>query len=91
MGLVEIERKQARKACNNARGVVRLGCILSPPHYMQTHWPLAWTHRCNNPRKRTYNAKLVSVFAYGVNFVLKLPTKQPQLPGVYIELTPCIP
>ena len=37
MVLVEVERKLARKAGNNARSTVRLGCILSPPPYMQTH------------------------------------------------------
>jgi len=37
MVLVEVERKLARKAGNNARSTVRLGCILSPPLYMQTH------------------------------------------------------
>jgi hypothetical protein len=36
--------------------------VFSVLHYSKTHWPLAWTQRCNNPRKRTYNAKLVSVF-----------------------------
>jgi hypothetical protein len=38
MVLVEVERKLARKAGNNARSTVRLGCILSPPLYMQTHF-----------------------------------------------------
>jgi len=37
MVVVEVERKQARKACNNARGVVGLACILSAPLYTQTH------------------------------------------------------
>jgi len=37
MVLVEVERKLARKAGNNARSTVRLGCILSPPLYIQTH------------------------------------------------------
>lgn len=37
MVLVEVERKQTRKVCNNARGTIRLGCILSPPLYIQTH------------------------------------------------------
>jgi len=37
MDLVEVGRKQTRKVCNNVRGVTRLGCILSPPLYMQTH------------------------------------------------------
>jgi hypothetical protein len=35
---VEVERKQARKAGNNARGVVGLACILSAPLYIKTHW-----------------------------------------------------
>lgn len=35
---MEIERKQTRKVGNNARGATRLGCILSPPIYMQTHY-----------------------------------------------------
>lgn len=37
MVLVEVERKQTRKVCNNARGTIRLGCILSPPLYIQMH------------------------------------------------------
>ena len=37
MVVVEIERKQARKAGNNARGVVGLACILSAPLYTKTH------------------------------------------------------
>lgn len=38
MVLVEVGRKQTRKVCNNVRGVTGLGCILSPPLYMQIHW-----------------------------------------------------
>ena len=34
---VDVERKQARKACNNARGVVGLGCNLSPGHHSKTY------------------------------------------------------
>ena len=34
---VDVERKQARKACNNARGVVGLRCNLSLRHYCKTH------------------------------------------------------
>jgi len=34
---VEVERKQARKAGNNARGVVGLACILSAPLYIKTY------------------------------------------------------
>ena len=37
MVLVEVGRKQTRKVCNNVRGVTGLGCILSPPLYIQTH------------------------------------------------------
>ena len=37
MVAVEVGRKQTRKVCNNVRGVTGLGCILSPPPYMQTH------------------------------------------------------
>ena len=35
--LVDVERKQARKACNNARGVVGLRCNLNLRHYYKTH------------------------------------------------------
>ena len=35
---VDVERRHARKACCNARGVVGLGCNLSPRHYRKTHW-----------------------------------------------------
>lgn len=38
MVAVEVGRKQTRKVCNNVRGVIGLGCILSPPPYMQTHY-----------------------------------------------------
>jgi hypothetical protein len=37
MVAVEVGRKQTRKVCNNVRGVTGLGCILSPPLYIQTH------------------------------------------------------
>ena len=38
MVAVEVGRKQTRKVCNNVRGVTRLGCILSPPLYIKTHY-----------------------------------------------------
>ena len=34
---VDVERKQARKACNNARGVVGLRCNLSLRHHRKTY------------------------------------------------------
>ena len=34
---VDVERRYARKAYYNARGVVGLGCNLSPGHYYKTH------------------------------------------------------
>ena len=34
---VDVERKHARKAGNNARGVVGLRCNLSLRHYRKTH------------------------------------------------------
>ena len=37
MDLVDVERKQTRKVCNNARGVVGLRCILNLRHYCKTH------------------------------------------------------
>ena len=37
MDLVEVERRYARKAYYNARGVVGLRCILNLRHYRKTH------------------------------------------------------
>ena len=34
---MDVERKLARKAGNNARGAVGLGCNLRPRHYRKTH------------------------------------------------------
>jgi len=38
MVAVEVGRKQTRKVCNNVRGVIGLGCILSPPTYIKAHY-----------------------------------------------------
>ena len=38
MDLVEVERRYARKAYYNARGVVGLRCILNLRHYRKTHY-----------------------------------------------------
>ena len=35
---MDVERRYARKVYYNARGVVGLGCNLSPGHYCKTHW-----------------------------------------------------
>lgn len=42
MDLVEVERKLARKAGNNARGVVGLRCNLNLRHYRKTHSTARW-------------------------------------------------
>ena len=34
---MDVERRYARKAYYNARGVTGLGCNLSPGHYYKTH------------------------------------------------------
>ena len=64
---MEIERKYTRKVYNNVRGVVRLGCILSPPTYKQTHYRPEGCERysCTNPSVDPGNRR--SVFTYNIH------------------------
>ena len=65
MVAVEIGRKQTRKVCNNVRGVTGLGCILSPPIYMQTHCLPDCKSRGKLQEKGVRIPGTGSVFLYG--------------------------